>query len=388
MKRSLKTLSILMFIAYSLNINAQRDEFDVTKSIMNWIPDSLTTTTNGIAKYIDANFRTDKQKTKAIFFWITNNINYDSANKYRINDSDQNVDISYRTLRTRKGVCTDYTHLFSEISKKVGIKTYTISGYAKIDNNINYNMHTWCVSNIDSEWYFTDPTWGAGYTEKGVFIRDMQIKYFMVEPKLFIKSHMPLDPLWQFLNHPVTKNEFSKKRIKVNTNSKFFNYTDSLKRYDNLSEIERLYSEYLRTLNNGITNYIDYDNICRLKNGINKYHQEQNRKIYNRAQRFYDKGISAYNSYIDYKNRYYTPYKSDSEITEMLNIAKRAFDNTSATLDSIYKVSGNINDNKLRLESIIETLNRDLKEEYNNLDNYLRVAKDYRKKLKELQQED
>jgi hypothetical protein len=72
----------------------------------------------------------------------------------------------------------------------------------------------------------------------------------------------------------------------------------------------------------------------------------------------------------------------------MLNIAKRAFDNTSATLDSIYKVSGNINDNKLRLESIIETLNRDLKEEYNNLDNYLRVAKDYRKKLKELQQED
>ena len=32
--------------------------------------------------------------------------------------------------------------------------------------------------------------------------------YFMMKPEKAIKSHMPFDPLWQFLNYPITSTEF------------------------------------------------------------------------------------------------------------------------------------------------------------------------------------
>ncbi len=41
------------------------------------VPDSLTTTTSGIAEYINSNFSNQKDKSRAIFIWIANNVRYD-----------------------------------------------------------------------------------------------------------------------------------------------------------------------------------------------------------------------------------------------------------------------------------------------------------------------
>jgi hypothetical protein len=38
---------------------------------------------------------------------------------------------STKILKSKKGVCSDYTKIFKEIANKVGIDTETISGYTK-----------------------------------------------------------------------------------------------------------------------------------------------------------------------------------------------------------------------------------------------------------------
>ena len=41
------------------------------------IPDSLTTTIKGISKYIQANFQSEEDKIRAVFYWTASNISYD-----------------------------------------------------------------------------------------------------------------------------------------------------------------------------------------------------------------------------------------------------------------------------------------------------------------------
>ena len=49
---------------------------------MDKIPDSLTTSTSGIANYINENFKSEDEKIRAVFYWTASNISYDVPNMY------------------------------------------------------------------------------------------------------------------------------------------------------------------------------------------------------------------------------------------------------------------------------------------------------------------
>src|SRR5450759_502438 len=166
------------------------------------LPESLTKTIDGIAGYVTSNFKTDKEKARAIFIWIASNIQYDIDNMFAINFYEQKEEKISKALRNRKGICENYAALFNDVASKSGIISFMIEGYTKQNGFADYIPHAWCAALIDNSWFMFDPTWGSGYVSNGKFYKKINNDYFKVAPSTLIKSHMPFDFLWEFLNYP------------------------------------------------------------------------------------------------------------------------------------------------------------------------------------------
>jgi len=118
---------ILIVLLLLLNGKAEsqtRKEFNAVNRVVLQIPDSLTYSTQNIANYIDSKFDKQKEKAMAIFCWIVENIQYDYNSRYLLDNSEGSNINNERTLKTRRGVCFNYSNLYCDIAKQVGIKTY------------------------------------------------------------------------------------------------------------------------------------------------------------------------------------------------------------------------------------------------------------------------
>src|SRR5690242_8445348 len=161
------------------------------------LPDSLTKTTDQIAGYINSNFVTDSEKSRAIFIWVASNIQYDIDNMFAINFYEKKEDKIEKPLRTRKGICENYASLFTDICIKSGIKSFVIEGYTKQNGFAAYIPHAWSAALIDSSWFLFDPTWGSGYVSDGKFFKKINNDDYKAIPATFIKSHITFDYMGQ-----------------------------------------------------------------------------------------------------------------------------------------------------------------------------------------------
>jgi hypothetical protein len=289
------------------------------------LPDSLSHTTAEIAQYVTTNFTTDKDRTRAIFIWVASNIQYDIENMFAINLYEKKEDKITKPLTTRKGICENYAALFNDICTKAGIKSYIIEGYTKQSGFTDYIPHAWCAARVDTTWYMFDPTWGSGYVSQSKFFKKINNAYYKVSPAVLIKSHMPFDYLWQFLNYPITNQEFYEGKVQINKSKPYFNYADTIQLYEKQSKLDQLYSTAYRVQKNGLKNAMIFDRMQHLRVDIEniKINAENERQyqivhLYNAAARDYNDGIDSYNLYVNYKNKQFTPSKSDAEIQEMI----------------------------------------------------------------------
>lgn len=372
----IKNILLFLLISSTLVLQAQKNsKFVSIDRAMLQISDSSTFSTQNIADYIDSRFFTQKQKARAIFFWIAKNIDYDCENMFA-NSSLKSDEV----LLNRKGVCRDYADLYSDIANKVGIKTYIVEGYTRENRQVRYNPHAWCACLIDSIWYLTDPTWGAGYIKDFHFVRELDNDYFMVRPTLFIKTHIPFDPLWQLSNYPISKREFQKGKSK-SKNGVFFNFVDTLKSLDNQNDIEKLTKASNRIKSNGIASYLDLDNLNHLNINKKKYYDRLDEEQYNLALKYYYEGMHLLNEYIDYQNKYYLPYKSDLEIKKMLENIEGELNLSLSHLELVKNASSTLKINISNLSRSIEKVNCNLNIIKDKLDKYLEIAKKYRESL-------
>lgn len=178
-------------------------------------------------------FDNDKDKARAIYVWIADNIKYDwkkfqnnlnGGGKYHIKGRTK-AEILYKkkkinekkinaVFNTGKGVCEDYALLFKAMCVEIGIKSKVVNGKIRLNpKNIGkfpaHSNHAWNVVNINGKWYPVDVTWGSGYVRSGVFYKRFEDRFFMTEPEIFILNHFPDDPEWQLLENPVSKREFA-----------------------------------------------------------------------------------------------------------------------------------------------------------------------------------
>lgn len=65
----------------------------------------------------------------------------------------------YDIIRTRNGVCSDFSYLFTVLARSIGIPCKSVGGYALDPFNGYLGGHAWNEVEINGKWYGVDPTW-------------------------------------------------------------------------------------------------------------------------------------------------------------------------------------------------------------------------------------
>ena len=375
---------ILLLILTTQTIFAQKTtviEYAIIDKKALQLPDSLTKTTDKIAAYMTSNFETDKDKARAIFIWVASNIEYDIDNMFAINFYEKKEAKIAKPLSTRKGICENYAGLFTDICIKAGIKSFVIEGYTKQSGFVDYIPHAWSAALIDSSWFLFDPTWGSGYVNNGKFVKKINNDYYMVSPATLIKSHIPFDYLWQFLDYPVTNQEFYEGKTQQNKTKPFFNFNDTLQIYEKMSHIDQLISSAYRVEKNGMRNSLVFNRLQYLKLEIENYKQTEIVNFYNSSVVDYNDGINLLNEFINYRNKQFTPTKTDPEIQTMLDMVNNKLQEAKIKLEQISNPDANTLNMIRQLEKSIGDALNQLKEQQVWLNQYFSKGKAGRKSM-------
>jgi hypothetical protein len=318
------------------------DKYTAVDQLALRLPDSLTKNTEGIASYINANFTDTKDKARAIFIWLASNITYDLENMFAIDFYEKKEEKIGKALKTRKGICESYAALFNDIAAKTGIRSYVIEGYTKQNGFTDYIPHAWCAALVDGSWWLFDPTWGSGFVTNGSFTKKINNSYFMANPAVLISSHMPFDPLWQFSYYPVSSQEFYDGKTARNKEKPFFNFLDSIPAYERLPYLEQLAASAGRIEKNGIRNSLTFDRLRHIKMEIEQYKRNDLVDLYNSAAYDLNEGVNRYNVFIEYRNKQFTPLKTDSELQAMLDSASGRITSARQSLLKIENPDANL----------------------------------------------
>jgi len=343
----IKILAFIPAVLLSLSLCAQKPvakpkPYASIDALALKLPDSLSGTVDGIAGYINAHFTTPTEKTRAIFIWIADKIDYDVVNMFALNFYEDPAEEIAKPLRTRKGICVNYASLFTAICNAAGIRSVVVQGYTKERGFVGFIPHAWSAAMIDGSWYLFDPTWGSGYVENNVFVRKLNEACFKATPETFIATHMPFDPLWEFPYYPATTEDFFNGKTAVDKSRPYFNYPDSIKAYDAEDTVTREALAASRIERNGVRNSATADMIRHLRVDVENHERQaesdrRNRVIdsFNLASKTFNEAVTLFNAFIDYRNDQFKPAKPDKEIQQMLDSAERVLFAAKAQVSAI-----------------------------------------------------
>jgi hypothetical protein len=165
-----------------------------------------------LAEYLAGPCRTDRDKVRAAYRWVTDRVAYDreafASGKYGDTSA-------AAVLKTRKTVCEGYADLFAALCRRMGAKVVKVSGYARIDgykpgDKFTETNHTWNAVYLDGKWYLVDATWGAGWSKGRRFEKHFSEFMFLADPEALSFSHLPKESKWQLVKRPLTLAQFER----------------------------------------------------------------------------------------------------------------------------------------------------------------------------------
>lgn len=172
-------------------------------------PDSLRRNLPGLLAYLLEPVGTEAAKARALYAWLTHNIAYDEEARRQGRRINQNIgDI----LRRGRGICFDYSQLYSEMCRRAGLRCVSVSGYARQGLGAmelpGAPDHSWNAVFLDGNWHLLDATWGAAGA-RDALMDTYHTDYFLTPPRLFALNHLPALPMWQLLPCPLKPEEFA-----------------------------------------------------------------------------------------------------------------------------------------------------------------------------------
>ena len=287
-----------------------------------------------LAAHLTKDLEDDASKIIAITYWITKNIKYDYS---AFLSNTLNRHSSKEVLKRKIALCGEYAELFNEMCESVGIQTSTIRGYVHdfdfFPGDTLYRAeHAWSTVYINNQWELMDLTFGAGHIEPKrqmlkklmwvLFEKPYEVEWhyvhaynpywFYVNPGEMVASHLPILDFFQFLENPVTMEEFN------NGNDQNFNkYSVAISAKENSSEIKA----YL-----AMGDHQKLDLECTQSKRINP---ENNRLL----------GFNNYLIFKDLYAKYYNPETkeieaSEKELKRMKLISQLAINNLKESIDN------------------------------------------------------
>lgn len=239
----MKNFTFIFFFSI-FSLSSQVDQLNkVDKIIYSY---SNITSIEELSKRINYDFKTDLEKVRAAFTWISKNIYYKHKNPFEItalrtfivfNEDDlkrkikiDNEKTIRETFNSRSGVCKGYALLFHKICNLLNIKNELIYGYVRGSLNEVGNLptnknHVWNAININNKWIFIDATWASGYYNNGEWLQKVNTKYFNISKEELKLTHFPAATFWQklinqkplkeFCNQPIVKTAFLESKAQL-----------------------------------------------------------------------------------------------------------------------------------------------------------------------------
>jgi hypothetical protein len=223
-----KILSIVAFVCFSFTAFSQKNYH---------LADSIGSAAKGVTveslhSQLTMNLKSDEEKLRSFYFWITHNIVYDI---YEWSHPSNNIEKqrAASVLKNKKAVCHGYSELFKSFCDLSAIPCFLVSGYPKKNNELVSEGHTWNVVFVNEKWFPIDATWGAGVIDGGPkFVKEFDEAYFLPQPAKFLEDHYPFDPMWQLVTNPVSVKNYKKHGWQHNeSGTVYFNFNDTIKNW-------------------------------------------------------------------------------------------------------------------------------------------------------------
>ena len=337
------TFLLFTFLFSVLGLCQSNVGYDLIDRKIAAIPIKSATSTDEIAKYINANFKTENDKIRAVFFWTTSNFSYDVTNMFSVDIEETPQDRILKALKTKKGICWDYALIYNEIANLVGIKSVVIQGYTKQNGKVDTMAHAWCASRIGNKWYLFDPTWGSGYVNNNKYTQKINNIHFKVEPSKMINSHIPFDYLWQFINYPITNQEFIIGKTQIDKTKKIFDFESEITKYESLPKMDQFFESAQRIEKNGLKNQLISQAYTYAKSSWNYERETENNTKFNQIVTLYNTAIVELNDFVYFRNNKFKPTITDEELKQKITSLKNKFLNCQELLNNLGKVdSGNL----------------------------------------------
>ena len=367
-----KWIFLLTFFCFNQSSNAQSfDERQVDNIMMN-IPASQTISTTAIAEYVKQNFDKDRKKIRAIYSWVASNIKYDTDSANVINlGTDPDAKIT-AALRRRRGVCENYAAIFNDICLKAGLTGFIVDGYTKQNGVIDKTGHSWCAVLVDNDWLLCDPTWDE---------RTGNTQWLFVPPSEMIASHMPFDPMWQLLEHPVSHQQFYSGNIYQNKNQPYFNYKDSIAAYIKMDSLQRFRSTAFRIEQSGLYNNLVRDRHEFTKMNIEIIREDKDVDLYNSSVAYLNDATAIYNNFVQYRNEQFMPAVPDKAMENLLEGINTKLLDAHKNLDEIERTAAVFIFSTEDLRNKLNSLAARVKEQKEFLNLYLSTSKANRQSL-------
>jgi transglutaminase/protease-like cytokinesis protein 3 len=195
------------------------------KKIKASTPDSLVAKLTSI-------YHTDKEKVRAIFSWIADNIAYDvdgyhnsafiysdlrspaASTDHATVEQDYEGKIVQKVFQEKKAICDGYSRLFKALCDQAGIKCVIISGYIRWWSDsiglATMKGHAWNAVFVENQWRLIDVTWASGYSDHNVtaFTKSFNDFFFFTDPIQFFNDHFPKDKNWSLLPNTPSLDQF------------------------------------------------------------------------------------------------------------------------------------------------------------------------------------
>ncbi|HEX5026148.1 MAG TPA: hypothetical protein VFV68_12790, partial [Agriterribacter sp.] len=154
-------------------------------------------------------------------------------------------------------------------------------------------------------------------------------QYYLVSPDVFIRSHMPFDPLWQLLEKPVNYNGTAMKGKSI------FNYKDSVQAFLQLDSLGQYLAIDRRMKKAGANNHMItlWQSYNRMNIAI--IAGEQDMQLFNTAVDQLNRATDLFNAFVQYRNNRFAPYKPDAEVKQMLVPIRALITDATQNLDKM-----------------------------------------------------
>lgn len=327
------------------------------------IPDSKTGSVAELADYLTGYLEDEETKAWAIYYWVANNIRYDLIKAENVTIGSPRDKILQEALHERIGVCQHYAELFNALALESGLDAVVVSGYVKQNGDIGKLPHAWNAAKIDGNWFLFDPTWGAGHVMNDRYREFFTEDYFKIEPEMMIKSHMPFDYLFQFLNYPIGHSAFEKGKYRPDSTF-LIDYKHEIDFYRSLPEDQQVVASMARVKELGIANSM----IRGYYSNLNQQHRvhlaNQQVDLHNKAIDMFNEVVDDYNVYVNMMNSRGGRFPENTTEIEklLLNIEQKALevDAIFKSIDPPMKLAQTMAKNQENLDKLLVQIRKEL----------------------------